>query len=271
MNETYENYRDAWVANIIQGEQSPTAKGRAFALQIIHQWLDLDTESDEENDTLFYCDGAGDGGIDMAYLKRGDVEAAEGDVWYLVQSKYGTAFQSSSTLFEEGVKVIETLEGENLKLSEKAKELQERLENFRRNQSIKDKLVLVFATVDPLDAKELKALKKLRAAGKDSLPFDFDVESVSIRTIYDRLVGRPAENVRVPLPFDIPTPGADVELLVGTVALPDVYGFLRDYKQERGDLQLLYDKNVRQYLNSTRINKKNRGDTARNARPFWLL
>ena len=256
MNQKYEDYRDAWVNNIIQGEQGSTAKGRAFALKIIHHWLDLDAENDEEDDNLFYCDGAGDGGIDMAYLKRGDVEAAEGDIWYLVQSKYGTAFQGSATLFEEGLKVIETLEGENLKLSENAKGLQERLENFRQSQSAKDKLILVFATVDPLGTKEQKALKKLRAAGKDSLPFDFDVEAVSVRTIFDRLIERPAEGVRVPIPFDIPTPGADVELLVGTVALPDVYGFLRDYKQERGDLQLLYDKNVRQYLTSSRINKK---------------
>ena len=254
--ENFDDFRQAWIDDIIHGEQSPTAKGRAFALKIIHQWLDIDAETDEENDSLFYCDGAGDGGIDLAYLKRGDVETGEGDTWYLVQSKYGSAFQGSATLFEEGIKVIETLEGENLKLSTKAKDLQERLELFRQSQSAKDKLVLVFATVDALPDKEYKALKKLRAAGKDSLPFNFDVEAVSVRTIFDRLGEQASKGVRVPLPFVVTKPEADAELLVGTVTLPDVYGFLRDYKQERGDLQLLYAKNVRQYLTSSSINKK---------------
>ena len=254
--ENFDEYRQAWIDDIIHSEQSTVDKGSAFALEIVHQWLDIDAETDEENDNLFYCDGAGDGGIDLAYLKRGDVESGEGDTWYLVQSKYGSSFQGSATLFEEGIKVIETLEGENLKLSAKAKELQERLELFRQSQSDKDKLVLVFATVDALPAKEQKALKKVRAAGKDSLRFNFDVESVSIRTIYDRLGEQASKGVRVPLPFVVTKPDADAELLVGTVALPDVYGFLRDYKQERGDLYLLYDKNVRQHLPASRINKK---------------
>ena len=252
----YEAFRDAWVGDTIKGDQTSTAKGHAFALKIVHHWLDLDAETDEENVNLFFCDGAGDGGIDLAYLKLGEAETGEGDTWFLVQSKYGAAFQGSSTLFEDGLKVIETLEGENLKLSAKAKDLQERLENFRQNQSAKDKLVLVFATVNALSAKEQKALSKLRAAGKDSLPFNFDVEAVSVRTIFDRLDEQATKGVCVPLPFVVTKPEADAELLVGTVALPDVYGFMRNYRQEQGDLTLLYDKNVRQHLPRSRINKK---------------
>ena len=81
-------------------------------------WRDIEDSSDD----LVYCDGAGDGGIDIAYLDRGDADtngesAGNGDTWYLVQSKYGSAFRGTNTLIEESQKVIDTLDGQRPRLS----------------------------------------------------------------------------------------------------------------------------------------------------------
>ncbi|MNY71858.1 hypothetical protein D3C86_2102910 [compost metagenome] len=60
-----------------------------------------------------------------------DLDAPDGDVWYLVQSKYGTAFQGPATLFEEGRKVIASIDGAAGRRSSLAAELLERLTTFR--------------------------------------------------------------------------------------------------------------------------------------------
>ena len=82
------------------GSPSTTELGNRFARKLLTQWLDIGEVSDD----IVYCDGSGDGGIDIAYLSRseggdgGDSGVVEGDVWYLVQSKYGSAFQGVNTL-----------------------------------------------------------------------------------------------------------------------------------------------------------------------------
>ncbi|HEY9632084.1 MAG TPA: hypothetical protein V6D14_01675 [Coleofasciculaceae cyanobacterium] len=113
---------------------------------MITQWIEVDESSDD----IVYCDGSGDGGIDIAYLNRGegaDEGAEEGDSWYLVQSKYGKAFAGSGTLLQEAKKIIDTLDGKRNNLSSLAQDLLERLLTFRSKASERDKLILVFATV----------------------------------------------------------------------------------------------------------------------------
>lgn len=87
---SFEEYRQEWLIDVRQGEPNTSELGHRFARKLITQWLDVD----EAVDDIVYCDGAGDGGIDIAYLHRADTSDAgtvdsptEGDVWYLVQSK----------------------------------------------------------------------------------------------------------------------------------------------------------------------------------------
>ena|SRR6516225_3433455 len=89
-----------WLEDVTQGMPTTTELGNRFAHKIIAQWLD---EADPGEDLIF-CDGAGDGGIDAAYLERADDEAdaASGNTWYLIQSKYGSAFRGTDTLIGEG-------------------------------------------------------------------------------------------------------------------------------------------------------------------------
>jgi hypothetical protein len=68
--------------------RSPLDKGRLFGTKIIAQWLSVTTDDDD----FVICDGSGDGGIDIAYLKHSDLDdddgnSEEGDTYYIVQSK----------------------------------------------------------------------------------------------------------------------------------------------------------------------------------------
>ena len=128
----------------------------SFARKLIVQWLDLDESTGE----LVYCDGSGDGGIDAAYLDMGQEEGAEegaqGHTWFLIQSKYGKAFQGTSTLLQEGQKVIDTLDGKHGRLSSLAEGLLEQLTNFRSQSSERDKIVLIFATNEALNEEQAR-------------------------------------------------------------------------------------------------------------------
>jgi len=253
----YPQFRDAWLADILEGSPSTTQKGRAFAQKMLKQWRDIDESSND----LLYCDGAGDGGIDIAYLLRGEENEGEaetddeGDTWYLVQSKFGSAFQGSNTLIEEGRKVISTLAGERKTLSSLAEGLLEKLTNFRKSAGEHDRIVLVFATVDPLSDDEKKTLGYVRSMGQGELGLIFDVVPVSVETLYEQtLDDTTANHVGLPLKAEFAPSGQG--LLVGSVPLFSLYDFLKEYRIGTQDLDRLYEKNVRRFLGSKgRINK----------------
>ncbi len=253
---TFEQFCEEWLREFTESDLSPFDKGQQFAFKLVSQWLNV-SEGDED---LILCDGTGDGGIDIAYLDRSDLDEdgqdgqfAEGDTWYLVQSKYGTAFQGRETIFNEGRKVIETLTGGNKRLSEETSRLVERLNVFVEKASEKDHLILVFATDQPMSETDRRALDDIRTLGREKFPQLFDVEDISLQTIWE--AERPPDpevSVRIQGEFVEPSDG----LRVGTIFLTNLYEFLKDYRDKTGSLDQLYEKNVRQFLGRRKkINK----------------
>lgn len=255
---TYEQFRGEWLAGIDDSELTPLQKGRRFGANLVSDWLDVTTEDDD----FVICDGSGDGGIDIAYLQRADSDsgaqgndAIEGDTWYIVQSKYGSAFSGSETIIAEGRKVISTLRGQNQNVSDDTRQLLQKLDSFRSQATDADRIVLVFATTDPISQRDRSALDDVKAIGRSTeLIPNFDVEEVSIQTIWEM-----QEDVE-PSRISVPVKGNFVEqssnLLVGTVPLMDLFDFLKAYQGRTGNLDQLYEKNVRQFLgNRRKINK----------------
>ena len=274
LNPTFEEYRQEWLADVRHGTPSTTELGHRFARKLITQWLDLD----EATDDIVYCDGAGDGGIDIACLHRADAPdvqdgdgQTEGDVWYLVQSKYGSAFRGTSTLLEESQKVLETLGGSRPNLSSLAQGLQQRLFVFRQQASELDRLVLVFATEEPLTEGQKRALDDIRAVGRNRLGPMFDVEAVSVKTIYQRLLDEIAVGERVKIPLEAELAASGQDLLVGAISLFNLYDFLKSYRSRVGDLDQLYEKNVRRFLgNRGKVNKAMQQTLKQNPEQFGL-
>lgn len=253
----FEAFRASWLHDVQEGVPSTVEFGRRFALKIITQWLDASATTAD----LVYCDGSGDGGIDVAFLDEGPDSASDapeesGHAWYLVQSKYGSAFAGIGTLLTEGQKVVETLDGRRNRLNSLAEGLLERLTNFRNAAGPADKLVLIFATERSLNEAERRVLADLRVLGRERLGAMFDVEAISIETIHARLAEEASGENRLTLPLAGNLVDSGNGLLVGSVPLPSLYDFLRRYRDATGDLDQIYEKNVRRFLGGRgRVNR----------------
>ena len=254
---TFEQFREEWLDEIKNGDLSPFDKGLLFGSKLITQWLGVTTDDED----FVICDGSGDGGIDIAYLQRADSDSddqgndtIEGDTWYLIQSKYGTAFTGSDTILEEGNKVIRTLQGQNQRLSEGSQQLLQKLDLFKQQASDADRIVLVFATTDPIKQKDRQTLDDIKLIGRERVMAGFDVDEVSLMNVWEAL-----DDVESPK-LTVSVKGEFVEqysgLLVGTVSLIELFQFLKSYQSETGNLDQIYEKNVRQFLgNRRKINK----------------
>ncbi len=216
---SYQQFCNEWLAEIEAGEPSPLDKGRLFASNLITQWLDITTDDYD----FVICDGSGDGGIDIAYLKRADIDterhdenSEEGDTWYLVQGKYGTSFSGVDTILEEGSKVIATLQGNNQNLSQLSRQLLQKLDLFRQQASDADRIVLVFATTNPITQNDRQALDDIKLIGRERGIQNFDVEEVSLLTIWESL--DPDEPQRL----SVPVKGQFVEQYSGLLVLDQI-------------------------------------------------
>ncbi len=257
---SFEGFREAWLASVREGKPSTRDLGRRFAVKLVTQWID----ASEHSSDLVLCDGSGDGGIDLALLDTGpdsssDAPEESGHSWYLVQSKYGSAFAGVGTLLAEGQKVIDTLDGKRGKLNSLSEGLLERLSNFRNGAGPSDRIVLVFATERPLNEGEQRALHDLRSMGRGRLGPLFDVETISINTIFTRLQDEVASEAAKRFEIDMKAhvvPSGD-DLLVGSIGLLNLYEFLKSYRERTGDLDQIFEKNVRRFLGGR--GKVNRG------------
>lgn len=255
---TFEAFEEEWLADIIAGNPNTIELGNRFSRKLVSQWLEFG-EDIESPDDIAYCDGTGDGGIDIAYLQRGDdteENSNGGDTWYLVQSKYGSAFAGTKTLLEEAQKLIDTIDGKRSNLSSLAAGVVERLQTFLTQVSEKDKIVLVYATQRPLSEDEKRTVEDIRAMGKHRLGPMFETDTVSLETIYHRTLEEVShvKKTRVSITAHLVPSGE--EMLVGSVGLVQLFEFLKKYKSSTGDLDLLYEKNVRKFLgNRRKVNK----------------
>lgn len=250
----FDAFLASWRESVVEGTPTTTELGRRFAQKIVTQWLD----APESGLETVYCDGAGDGGIELAVLDVGpedDSEGQPGHTWYLIQSKHGTAFAGTRTLLVEAQKVIETVDGRRTGLNSMAEGLRERLNVFRSQAGANDRLIMVFATERPLTDDQRIILNDIRTMGRQHVGGMFDVEAISVETIYSRLADEtPEVGLRAPLRSHLVPSGAD--LLVGSTRLTDLYQFLVDYRDETGDLDGIYEKNVRRFLGGRgKVNK----------------
>lgn len=256
---TFEEFKSSWLEDIQNGNPSTVELGRRFARKLISHWLDC---SDMATD-FYDCDGSGDGGIDIAFLDTGNDDAPEsaesvGHTWYLVQSKYGTAFSGTKTLLAEGLKVIETLDRTRTHLNSLSESIVEKVTHFRHGASPSDKIVLMYATESSLNDDEKTILTDLRTLGRERLGAIFDIESISIETIFDQLQEREITNANKRLQVELKanlTLSAP-NLLVGSIGLLKLYDFLKQYRDKTGDLDRIYEKNVRRFLGGRgKVNK----------------
>jgi len=249
-----EDFEQQWLEEVLAGSPSTTKLGHRFAEKMLRDWHEIESATDE----IILCDGAGDGGIDAAVFIKEDLqEGIEGDTWMLVQSKYGSSYGGAGTITAEAQKLFATLEGKRDRLASLSTELVERLKNFLANRGPKDRLEYVLATTKRVTPEELEYLQNIKTLGRSKFGDCFDVESISIETIYNKLAESSSfgtEKLAVKLRTTVTSSGEI--LLIGSTPLRDVFEFMQEYKARSGDLDLLYEKNVRKFLgNKRKVNK----------------
>jgi hypothetical protein len=249
---TFDEFKTQWLEEITAGDPSTTDLGHRFAQKLLRDWHDIDDATSE----IILCDGAGDGGIDAAVFVKGDAaEGLEGDTWILIQSKYGNSYGGADTIGMEAQKVFSTLEGTRTALSGLSAELVSRLRNFIANMGPKDRLEYVLATTEKLTAEDTGYLDNVKVLGRNKFGDGFETDSISIETIFQKL--EEATQTSSQQLFALKTSATKSgDLYIGSTRLVDLFEFMKFYKQSTGDLDLLYEKNVRQFLgNRKKVNK----------------
>lgn len=250
----FSDFESQWLNEVVAGNPSTTELGHRFAEKMLRDWQEVDNATSE----IILCDGAGDGGIDAAvFIKADDAEGLEGDGWILIQSKYGHSYSGADTIGLEAQKLFATLEDKRDKLSSLSAELVERLRTFIVNAGPKDHLDYVIFTSDRISPEEQEYLANVEILGRSKFGSLFSVDAVSVETLYNKLVEADAttpRGIRVKLKTSVASSGEI--LLIGATQLIDMFKFMQEYKNLSGDLDLLYEKNVRKFLgNKKRVNK----------------
>lgn len=255
---SFEEFRSSWIQEISTDSPSTAELGRRFVHKLFTQWKNVSSPSDD----LIYVDGPGDGGIDLAYLDRtvSDDDESMGDVWYLVQGKFGSSARGAKTIIEEGQKLVETLDISGARLSGLTDGLVAKITQFMRkaDSDSGDRLVFVYASDQPLKNDEKRALDDVRAIGRSRFGNLFDAEAVSIETIYLNNVEDfgIATNEEIKVNISATLSNSGEHLLVGAVPLLDLYEFLSDYRSRTENIDQLYEKNVRLFLGGRgKVNK----------------
>lgn len=262
---TYDQFKETWVADI-EKEPDTVRKGRAFAIKIARQWLEVDPNDDD----FIYADGSRDGGIDIAYLDQAgheenpstdDEDDSEqiGHTWYIFQSKYGSSLSGKNAVANEGRKFLDSYSGKR-EVSTQSESVFEKIRTFAKgNSEGRDKIVLAIATVDSLTDEQKEQMNKIRDWGTKtfaSSSVQFEVESVSLEALFDKMNGR-QQRVQVDINGSLDI-GGD-ETAVGRVTLFELYEFLKKYRDKTGELDQLYEWNVRRWLGMTKSKRVNHG------------
>ena len=242
---TFEEFETQWLEDVQTGSPSTTQLGNRFAQKLLRDWHEIDDTAE-----IILCDGAGDGGIDAAvFIKADPAEGIEGATWILVQSKYGTALSGPNTITQEAQKLFATLEGRRPSLSSISTELVGRLRTFLANKGDADRLEYVVATSRKLSDDEREYLDNVRVLGRAKFGECFETDAVSIETIYNKVCEeQQVVDPQISVSLTTSVTASTKDLHIGATTLPDLFAFMNEYKRKSGDLDMLYEKNVRKFL-----------------------
>lgn len=261
---TFEEFEETILSEIEEGNPSTVDKGRRFIAEMERHLIDVTIDDAAR---IWHPDGPGDGGIDLAYLyAASDVVEYDdpdmdvnGDVWYIIQSKYGSA--DASTLLAESRKVLNTLTDAEVSLNQDARDLRDTLSIFMDNASENDKIILSFWSMEPCGDPERRAMDEIKTLATARLSSrtkaHFDMEWLSLRDAYDRVRSLSNPSLRVSISGSFMAPESEPGFHVGVVSLLNMHQFLEQYEKETRNLDKIYSKNVRQFLRLT--NKVNKG------------
>ena len=242
---SYEQFCHAWISEIKSqiGDESPDANElrREVVLRLLRDALQFDFGDDEINWTNAALCGFDAFGWD----EDEDGAAILRLVRFLRVADLPADGRAVTRSVSEVVASLGAVDGhEDLKT----------LRDFWAQPEKNVRIALTFLSLNDLPQSEATALPNAEAMLIAQAPVAASVEAASLHTIYAR--DHVDISVRVPLQIrgDV---ARDDGFVIGAVGLPDLYGFLKSFRDARGELDALYDKNVRVFLGRT--GKTNKG------------
>lgn len=243
---SYEQFCGQWIAEIkavFAPDETPSSNElrREIIAQLLRDALDNDFGDHE----LIWIE-AGTAGID-AYFWDSD----EGDAPVMRVAR----FLMSADLPPDGRAVTREVNAlcKTLNEAPESGDLEPLLDFWRRPEQ-GARLIVTFVSPNLLPARERDALPDAAAILASNASIETSVEAISLHTIYTR----DYVDISVAVPLRVRGDAAsDTGFIIGAVALPDLYEFLKEFRNVRGELDSLYDKNVRVFLGRT--GKTNKG------------
>ncbi len=244
---SYEQFCSQWIAEVkarfAPHEQAPG--GRELRREVIAQLLRDALQNDFGDEELVWIE-AGAAGLDAYFWDSADDDAPLMRV---------ARFLLPADLPADGRAVTREIGAlcKTLDAATSHGELEPLLDFWRRPQE-NARLIVTFVSPNDLPQKERDALPDAAAILAANARLETSVEAVSLHTIYTR----DYVDISVAVPLRVRGDAQNgAEFIIGAVTLPDLYEFLQEFRGARGELDSLYDKNVRVFLG--RNGKTNKG------------
>lgn len=226
------HFADAHMDGVAAGTVDDAQKRREILARLWRDALDLDFDYDELN----FADAAQCGFDAWFFDEDDDGEPTLRLARVLARADLPAEGRAVTRVVGEVCASLSAVEGH-----EDLRELRE----FWAQSPAGARLALTLLSLNALPSVELAALSDAEAVLSANAPMAATLEAASLYTLYTR--DHVDISVRVPLKIRGEAPG-DNGFIIGAVGLPDLYQFLKEFREKRGELDALYDKNVRVFL-----------------------
>ncbi|PQV63027.1 AIPR protein [Abditibacterium utsteinense] len=263
---SYEQFCEALIDEIKTQchDENGVADTTRFKREFVQRLLDTLQNGLNEDDFVWMETGA-QNGIDAFYFEalapEDDEDEPENDALVLRIVRFLSPRDWPATgraVLQETAKIRQFLSDPNSRAQSDSVFLP--LLDFWNEGGAQNRLELLFASAHLLPDAELEAVASAEAALATAAPMaargalSVKADAISLQSLYLR--DHIDRSVQVPLTLRVPDVEAGASFVIGAASLPDLYAFLKEYRARRGDLDPLYEKNVRVFLGRTgSINK----------------
>lgn len=245
---SFDQFCEAWRESVRDPFPDPLEKRRAGVESLLSRALGELNEAD-----FFFAETGASHGLDAFYFSLDEGE--EGATLFLTRYVSPSELPAQGRfVLQETNRVLATLEAGRERAPLEWAPLFDWLEDASLPRAVK----LVFLSMHSLPLGELESLPNAAALASARLSLECTAENISLETLYEGQSG-----ARVALRVASHDEGETPQFLVGSVTLLDLFDFLKRYEAERGDLDRLYDKNVRLFQGRRKTPNKRMAQTLR--------
>ncbi len=233
----FNDFKNSW----LQGLDTSTNQKFAtqFSSKLLSQWLDLS----ENNEQIIECDSSINYGLSVIYLQSDESDKREEieNKVFLVVNKYALQINSILQLNEGIIKILQHFyrKSDYLQLPEQSKSIVSLITE-------ETGVIVLIVNEEDIDTEELISFYNLKSKIKAEISNLVDIQHISLRNIYE-LIQEEEEKTNYNFNFKADIRPSGNNIFMGAIELLNLYDFLCEYERNIGDINRIYEKNVRNY------------------------